>query len=561
MQSFGKLVLTLADGRKQEFELAKSSITLGRATTNDIALADAKVSRTHARVECGAADCTITDLGSANGTRVNGARVERATLAPGDVITLGDSTLRFEIGAPRPEPELTRIESQADLNATLTQASLPVTLSDTRVPRLAIHTPGRTWEIPLTKDKLTIGRQSESDIFLDDAKVSRAHACIERRGDAFVLRDLGSTNGTWRGEQRLDTYILHDSDTLRIGQARLVFKRGFGSDDLTVIAEPMSSRKQARRPVVIVPGAMGSDLWRGNEQLWPNARNLFAHPEVYCFKEDQPLQARAIISEMVIVPNLIKLEQYNRLGDYLQEGLGYERGKDLFEFPYDWRQDNRVSAKQLAAAIDRWQIKPPLTIIAHSMGCLVSRYYVERWGGKSKVERLVLMGGPHYGGAQAIGGLLYGQGVLPFGLLGDKLRQVLITLPSVYQVLPTYSCIFDQQDQAVDVYADEGWLPDAQRPLLRDARKFRHELGTRSSVPCVSIFGYGLKTVTRATVQRDRQGHWEKVNFTSEPGGDTTIPEKSSVVEGSEIHPVQQYHGSLYVDNDVKMRLKLELTR
>jgi len=295
--------------------------------------------------------------------------------------------------------------------------------------------------------------------------------------------------------------------------------------------------------------------------LWPNARNLFAHPEVYCFKEDQPLQARAIVSEMVIVPNLIKLEQYNRLGDYLQEGLGYERGKDLFEFPYDWRQDNRVSAKQLAAAIDRWQIKPPLTIIAHSMGCLVSRYYVERWGGKSKVERLVLMGGPHYGGAQAIGGLLYGQGVLPFGLLGDKLRQVLITLPSVYQVLPTYSCIFDQQDQAVDVYADEGWLPDAQRPLLRDAREFRHELGTRSSVPCVSIFGYGLKTVTRATVQRDQQGRWAKVNFTSEPGGDTTIPEKSSVVEGSEIHPVQQYHGSLYVDNDVKMRLKLELTR
>ncbi len=33
------------------------------------------------------------------------------------------------------------------------------------------------------------------------------------------------------------------------------------------------------------------------------------------------------------------------------------------------------------------------------------------------------------------------------------------------------------------------------------------------------------------------------------------------MLEGSEIHPVQQYHGSLFVDNDVKMRLKLELTR
>ena len=54
--------------------------------------------------------------------------------------------------------------------------------------------------------------------------------------------------------------------------------------------------------------------------MWPNVKNLFAHPEVYCFKEDPPLQARAIVSEVVIVPNLIKLEQYNRLGDYLQEG-------------------------------------------------------------------------------------------------------------------------------------------------------------------------------------------------------------------------------------------------
>ena len=39
------------------------------------------------------------------------------------------------------------------------------------------------------------------------------------------------------------------------------------------------------------------------------------------------------------------------------------------------------------------------------------------------------------------------------------------------------------------------------------------------------------------------------------------IPETSAVLERAEIHPVQQHHGSLYADNDVKMRLKLELTR
>ena len=39
------------------------------------------------------------------------------------------------------------------------------------------------------------------------------------------------------------------------------------------------------------------------------------------------------------------------------------------------------------------------------------------------------------------------------------------------------------------------------------------------------------------------------------------IPDHSAILDGSEIHPVQQYHGSLFVDNDMKMRLKLELTR
>jgi hypothetical protein len=49
--------------------------------------------------------------------------------------------------------------------------------------------------------------------------------------------------------------------------------------------------------------------------------------------------------------------------------------------------------------------------------------------------------------------------------------------------------------------------------------------------------------------------------YKNELAGDSTIPEHSAVLPGSEIHPVQQYHGSLFVDNDVKMRLKLELTR
>jgi hypothetical protein len=93
------------------------------------------------------------------------------------------------------------------------------------------------------------------------------------------------------------------------------------------------------------------------------------------------------------------------------------------------------------------------------------------------------------------------------------------------------------------------------------AREFRRELGMASSVPTLSVFGYGLKTVTGLALQRGPKGEWGRVRLDASPGGDSTIPEVSSVLPGSEIHPVQQYHGSLFVDNDVKMRLKLELTR
>ena len=49
---------------------------------------------------------------------------------------------------------------------------------------------------------------------------------------------------------------------------------------------------------------------------------------------------------MVIVPNLITFDQYNLLGDYLVQELGYEREKNFIEFAYDWRQDVRQSARR-----------------------------------------------------------------------------------------------------------------------------------------------------------------------------------------------------------------------
>jgi pimeloyl-ACP methyl ester carboxylesterase len=432
---------------------------------------------------------------------------------------------------------------------------------DTQIPHLVFHLPDRTWEAQPTEEAMTIGRGEENDVSIADESVSQHHALIERRGDDYLIRDAGSRNGVWLGKQRVEEHRLRDGDVLSLGRAKLIFKGTFTSDDLTLIGAPRIDGKPARRPVVFVPGLMGSELWIGSERLWPDPRTIISNPEVYSLPGDPRIEARGILNDVVIVPNIIEQRQYSALGDYLVAGLGYTRGKDLLEFGYDWRHDVRLPAQRLAEAVERWQVKAPITIIAHSLGTLVTRYYVERLGGKQSVERIILMGGPHYGTPKSLASILSGPGMLPFGLGDERMRAVLTTFPSSYQILPTYPCVIDQNGNQIDVLKDELWLPERQRPFLRAARSFQRELGTVSSVPAVSVFGYGLKTKLRVKIDRRPDGQWQKVEFVEDTAGDQSVPSGSAVLKGSEIHPVLQEHGSLYVDDDVRMRLKVELTR
>jgi hypothetical protein len=62
-------------------------------------------------------------------------------------------------------------------------------------------------------------------------------------------------------------------------------------------------------------------------------------------------------------------------------------------------------------------------------------------------------------------------------------------------------------------------------------------------------------------VKRDDRGAFAGADFVTAESGDGTIPDSSALLKQAEIHPVKQHHGSLYTDNDVKMRLKVELTR
>jgi hypothetical protein len=76
----------------------------------------------------------------------------------------------------------------------------------------------------LDSDVTTAGRHPDSDIFLDDVTVSRLHVEFYRQGDErFVVRDVGSLNGTYVNRERIDEVELFGGDEVQIGKFRLLF--------------------------------------------------------------------------------------------------------------------------------------------------------------------------------------------------------------------------------------------------------------------------------------------------------------------------------------------------
>jgi pSer/pThr/pTyr-binding forkhead associated (FHA) protein len=561
-----QLVVTVPPGTVRTYTVARSELTIGRFPANDIVLYDPKCSRQHARL-CRVGDrFEIQDLGSTNLTFLNGQPITRALVQIGDTITVGDCSLCMQPPVATPSPPLVP-HTVPDLTATLVGQSMEIELCDLSRPRLTVHTPARTWEVALCDDGVIIGRDADCSVVIASKNVSRQHARITREGHGFVLTDLNSTNGTWLQGQRVTTHTLCPGDMFQIGRASLVYKGPIDQEAVTQMMDhPLILHHGTRRPVVFVPGFMGSELWRGSELLWPNVLAMFTRPELYRYPSKEPIEARRLVSEMVIVPNLIKLERHNELGDFLCEGLGYERGKDFLEFPWDWRLDLRVVARQLAERIARWreqvqEAQGPVTLIAHSMGCLVSRYYVEKLNGRAVVNRLILIGGPHKGTPKTLQAFAaFGKQPLIYSV-AEQFQRAIATLPSVYTMLPHYPAVFTSANRPIDVYREESWCPEEQRPLLRNALAFRQELGTKTSVSTICIFGYGVQTPTRAVLEdRKHGGGWERVRMSTENKGDNTVPEDSGRLPGTEIHPICQHHGVLYADNDVKMRLRLELT-
>jgi pSer/pThr/pTyr-binding forkhead associated (FHA) protein len=149
--------------------VGKSELVVGRDASADISLDDRALSRRHCRIERRGAALWLIDLGSANGTLVNGTRVEEAhRIARGDVITVGRYHLRIE--------------------------GVQQARSDT--PLLTLKGPEGTHRFALVGDEIIIGRSESCDIAIGHKSISRRHLKITMRSEQILVEDLKSQNGT-----------------------------------------------------------------------------------------------------------------------------------------------------------------------------------------------------------------------------------------------------------------------------------------------------------------------------------------------------------------------------
>jgi pSer/pThr/pTyr-binding forkhead associated (FHA) protein len=81
--------------------------------------------------------------------------------------------------------------------------------------------------VTLDKAVTLLGRNPNSDIYLDDITVSRQHVEVERRGRGYVARDAGSLNGTYLNQKRIEGDVeIMNGDELQVGKFKLVFLAG-----------------------------------------------------------------------------------------------------------------------------------------------------------------------------------------------------------------------------------------------------------------------------------------------------------------------------------------------
>ena len=189
----------------------KKNATIGRGEECDVVLDGETVSRRHCSITKWGAAYFILDS-SRNGTYLNGQRITQVQLRDGDQIRVGQNLLLVHLPSA--------IGTSA-LAAKATTPQLAASLIGIK-PRIIVKGLEEGVTQPFNEDRITMGRRADNHLALDGDNISRQHAAIERREGQYFICDIGSVNGTYLNEQRIESAPLQDGDRVRIGNFSLV---------------------------------------------------------------------------------------------------------------------------------------------------------------------------------------------------------------------------------------------------------------------------------------------------------------------------------------------------
>ncbi len=190
------------------YPLTKDEIKIGRGSKNEIVIHDNEVSREHAILRHTENGYEIEDLGSSNGTYVNGQQVDGIWLLSSRcIIELGDMiTFEYHTGEPNDETSEVRVN----------EINLEESTSHYLIVK--VHSQKEPSVYPLLESSLTVGRGVANDVVIVEPEMSRQHFRLTAVGRGYKIEDMGSTNGTMvNGEVLSDERILSPNDVIQIG--------------------------------------------------------------------------------------------------------------------------------------------------------------------------------------------------------------------------------------------------------------------------------------------------------------------------------------------------------
>lgn len=344
--------------------------------------------------------------------------------------------------------------------------------------------------------------------------------------------------------------------------------------------------------VIVIPGLIGSVLSKDGKALWGTSPGALwrvvaggaldqlelGGPDNEVDDLGDGISATALINNVEMIPGLWKQGGYSILARKLVQSMDLVRDENYFEFPYDWRRSNRVSARRLEAAVTAWlsawretsgNAEAKVVFVVHSMGGLVARYYIECLNGWKTTRTLISFGAPYRGSGNALGFLCNGFAWNVGPLKAFDGTKAIRSFDSVYQLLPTYG--FVDAGGAGLVRVSELDLPHLDRQRAIHARDFHEEILSaqerNNSSAEYSLTVRPIVGIEQPTFQSAKLADDTLTLLTSHEGtdnkGDATVPRISAIpfeIDQNAAIYIANTHSALQSDDASDAQLRGILT-